>query len=268
MFEIAFDQAAGLRTAIPVVPARVLPVAATAQPARGYELLCDLATRLSSHEQAVVIVDASAREAERRQGADGQHLGLLHVLDDGGISGLGQAPGLAEWLVLPGARGLQSLVTTTASAGPAVALSRLLVPFAAGALVLLYAPAPSLSGLLGGLGAQVLVPLVDQPQASIDAYTSVKWLQGAGLRPSLVPVADPLAPGQDGLRRLQDTVLDCARRHLSLELDCWPTEAWTHRAMEMALAAPHHPYSWFTQGESSRATRTPHRRVHAHFSWS
>lgn len=264
MFEFSFDQAAGLRSAIPVAPARVLPVATTAQPARGYELLCNLASLLTHEDQQIVIVDASAKESELRSGAEGRHLGLLQVLRDPSMAGLGRPVDEADWLVLPGARGLQALVNTAAAAGPEVALSRLLVPFAAGTLVLLYGAAPSLSALLKGSEGQVLVPLLAQPQASIDAYGSVKLLHAAGLRPALMPLADEADGGAADIRRLEETVLDCARRHLGLQLPSWPESTWAHRAPEAALMAPRRQAQPYTPHSVDK----PSRRVHAHFSWS
>ncbi|HMN92485.1 MAG TPA: hypothetical protein PKC60_04565 [Hydrogenophaga sp.] len=266
MFEFGFDQAAGLRASVPVLPARVLPVAATAQPAQGYELLCGLASRIASPDQPVVIVDASSRESEGRTGQEARHLGLLQVLRDPAVSGLGRCADPAEWLVLPGALGLRALANTAAAGGPQVALSRLLVPFASGALVLLYGPAPSLAALFGGLDVPVVVPLVAQPQASMDAYASVKRLHMAGLKPVLAAVDDPDASA--GLRRLEETVADCARRHLLLDLECWPEATWGHRALESALAAPERFAQARTIDETSDVITRPSRRVHAHFSWS
>jgi hypothetical protein len=266
MFEFGFDQAAGLRATVPVLPARVLPVAATAQPAQGYELLCGLAGQLQSPDQPVVIVDTSARESDQRTGREARHLGLLQVLRDPSVSGLGRPNDHADWLVLPGALGLKALVSTAASVGPAVALSRLLVPFAPGALVLLYGPAASLSVLLAGVDVPVVVPLVNQAQASMDAYASVKRLHAAGLRPVLAACEEE--GHGPGLRRLEEAVLDCARRHLFLELACWTPATWGHRALEAAVAAPVQPGlpSW-TPAETPTASKTS-RRVHAHFSWS
>jgi len=268
MFEFSFDQAAGLRSAVPVTPARLLPIAATSQPARGYELLCTLATRLAHEDQQVVIVDASAKESDQRGGTEGRHLGLLQVLRDPAVVGLGRPLDQAEWLVLPGARGLQALVNTAAAAGPGVALSRLLVPFAAGTLVLLYGGAPSLAALLRGTDGQVMVPLLAQPQASIDAYGSIKLLHAAGLRSALAPIGAALDGEGADIGRLQETVLDCARRHLGLHLECWPEATWGHRALEAALVAPQRQTLVATQGLGQHADERPGRRVHAHFSWS
>jgi hypothetical protein len=268
MFEFSYDQAAGLRSAIPVAPARMLPIAATAQPARGYELLCTLATRLAGEGQQVVIVDASAKESEQRSAAEGRHLGLLQVLRDPAVAGLGRPVDQSEWLVLPGARGLQALANTAAAAGPEVALSRLLVPFAAGTLVLLYGGAPALAALLKGTEGSVLVPLLAQPQASIDAYGSIKLLHAAGLRSALMPVADAADGEGTDIRRLQDTVLDCARRHLGLQLESWPETTWAHRALEGAMAAPQRQLVSALPGQDPHTHERPSRRVHAHFSWS
>ncbi len=268
MFEFSYDQAAGLRSAIPVMPTRVLPIAATAQPARGYELLCKLAGLLSHEDEQVVIVDASAKESERRGGAEGRHLGLLQVLRDPSVAGLGRPVDSADWLVLPGARGLQALVNTAVAAGPDVALSRLLVPFAPGTLVLLYGASPSLAALLKGTDAQVLVPLLAQPQASIDAYGSVKLLHLAGLRPSLAPLPEVDDEPGSPIDRLQETVLDCAHRHIGLNLPCWPESSWAQRAREAAVPATSRQVMPFMQAPATESGEKTSRRVHAHFSWS
>ena len=236
MFEHGFDQAAGLRGEPPRAGAAVMPVACPAQPARAYELLCTLAAHLTSLGREAVIVDGSAQEAStRRSGHDGSHLGLEHALQDPSIAGLGRAPEGAEWLVMPAAHGLQTLQQTALTAGAGVALGRLLAPFSPDALVILFAPAQTLGALFAGLNARALVPVLPQAQASIDAYGALKLLHGAGLSPVLAPLSQGFEPESVPLQQVVDTVVDCAQRHLGLQVPTWPVHTWGLRVQESAL---------------------------------
>lgn len=235
MFEPGFDQAAGLRGEPPAGGPVLMPVASPAQPARAYELLCTLASSLTAQSRAVVIIDGTATEATSRDRHDGAHLGLMRVLQDPSIAHLDRPTDGADWLVMPGAVGLQALQETAQAAGAQVALSRLLTPFAPGVLVLLFAPAFSLAGLLQGLAARALVPVIEQPQSSIDAYGAVKLLHSAGLSPVLAPLASS-APA--ALQTVVNTVADTAQRHLGLPLESWPAATWALRVQESAIARP------------------------------
>lgn len=236
MFDIGFDQAAGLRAQqVPVAGPGLMAVASPAQPARAYELLCTLAAHLTALEKAVVIVDGTATESASARHGDGTHLGLLRALQDPAIAGLARPVDGAEWLVMPGALGLQSLQETAQAGGAAGALSRLLAPFAPEVLVLLFAPGHALGQLLRGTGARVLVPVLEQAQATIDAYGAVKSLHAAGLAPVLAPLADQHETHTLPLQQLTGTVVDCARHHLGLALDAWPLATWGHRVLEAAL---------------------------------
>jgi len=236
MFEPGFDQAAGLRGEPPVSGPVLVPVASPAQPARAYEWLCTLAAALTAEGRAVVIVDGTATEATSRSRHDGAHLGLMRVLQDPSIAHLEHPLDGADWLVMPGAAGLQALQETAQAAGSQVALSRLLTPFASGAVVLLFAPAFSLAGLLHGLGERALVPVIEQPQSSIDAYGAVKLLDAAGLAPVLAPLAH--GANAAALQTVVHTVIDTAQRHLGLSLDSWPVASWALRAQESAIERP------------------------------
>jgi hypothetical protein len=223
MFEFGFDQAAGLRLELQArdgSPA-LMPLASPAQPSQGFEWLCRLAMSLADAGQRVVVIDACATE----RGASG---GLLHALTDGSVANLGAGHDNAgDWLVMPGAQGLRSLVDTAAAGGPDTALSRLFSTFAAGALILLYAPAQTLAGLLAGVSARVLVPVLQQTQASIDAYGALKWLHGAGLCPVLAPM--------DASAQVLANVVDTAQRHLGLRAPVWTQTDWARRVPDGAL---------------------------------
>lgn len=247
MFEVGHDQAAGLRARPTGSGPALMPVAAPAQPARAYEWLCTLAAHLTSMGREVVIADGSTPEATTARERRGTHLGLLHTLQDGSIAGLGAAPEGHEWLVMPATHGLQTLQQTARNAGADVALTRLLSPFSVDALVLLFAPAPTLGGLLGGLNARVLVPVLPHTQATFDAYAALKQLHLDSLTPVLAPLDPDDASGQSA-QPVVDSVADCAERHLGLPVQVWPTHTWGLRVLDSALTRDHTP------------TRTPARR--------
>lgn len=231
MFDFGVDQAAGLRLEAKARhggPA-LMPLSSPAMPSRGFEWLCRLAMDLTEAGQRVVVIDACATE----RGGSG---GLSHALADAGVAHLGaeSVPGDGtDWLVMPAADGLQSLVATADAAGSDTALTRLFAPFASGALLLLYAPAQLLARLLNGVKARVLVPVVPQPQASIDAYGALKWLHGAGLHPVLAPL--------DAHAQVLANVVDCAQRHLELKAPVWPRAAWGQRVPDAALVCADAP---------------------------
>lgn len=235
MFEVGHDQAAGLRSSGMGGGPALMPLASPAQPARAYEWLCTLAAHLTSMGREVVILDGSSQEAPARRGHDGSPLGLLHILHDGAIAGLGAAPEGHEWLVLPAAQGLTTLQQTAQTAGADVALKRLLTPFSGDALVLLFAPPVLLGSLLGGLGARALVPVLPQAQATLDAYGALKLLHHAGLLPVLAPLAPQELPADASLQQVVDSVADCAERHLGLPAQVWPTHTWGLRVLDSAL---------------------------------
>jgi hypothetical protein len=238
MFEFDCDQASGLRAAVPANAAAMMPVASTSRPGLAYELLCTLATQLSALGRDTVIIDGSAQEVGERRALDGSHLGLIHALQDSTISGLGTAGPSSDWLVMPGAMGLQALQQTALAAGAGAALSRLLSLFAARTVVLLYAPANTLSALLAGVQAQVMVPVLALPQATIDAYGSLKLLHAAGLSPVLAPMESGWEPAQAPLGQVVRSVSDCAERHLDYPVPKWACEAWGLHVQEAAIRAP------------------------------
>lgn len=228
MFEPGFDQAAGLRASLPGAHAALVPLASPAQPSRAFEWLCHLAAELAAQDREVIVVDATACEADAPLGPDDASLGLHQALQDPSLAQLGVQADAGEWRVMPGARGLELLLDTARHAGPTRALARLLAPFAGGALVLLFAPPQALCALLGGCGGRVLVPLLPQAQASIAAYGAVKLLRQAGLNPVLAPALEASA-------QTAQKVVDCAARHLSHSLSVWPSATWALRAQESAL---------------------------------
>lgn len=237
MFEFAWGQAAGLQHATHPGPGLV-PIACTQQPARAYEVLCALATDLAARGHCPVILDASALEATDRRDNDGSHLGLLHALQDSEIGGLAQAPEGCDWLVMPGARGLQALQLTAHAGGAALALSRLLAPFAPEAVVLLYAPAMHLASLLSGMKAHALVPVLPTAQASFEAYACVKLLYGAGLTPVLAPLEQASDASSVPLGQVVQSVSECSLRHLDHGVAIWQADHWAELATAAALRAP------------------------------
>jgi hypothetical protein len=236
VFEVGTDQAAGLRHDAQRQGPSMMLVTSPAQPSRAYELLCHLAIQLKALGRLPVIIDGTAVEATQHRDNDGSHLGLQHALTDASMSGLGHPAEGHEWLVMPAAQGLRSLQQTALAAGAAVALSRLLSPFAPGSLLLVFAPAHELSPLASGLTPRVLVPVLPWPQASIDAYGAVKLLHMAGAVPVLAPMGDE--QGGQLLAQIVEGVTDCARRHLDLSLERWGEAVWATGVQECALGRP------------------------------
>lgn len=247
MFEFGVDQAAGLlrSTSLPAPDVRVMPVVSLSRPALAYELLCTVAAHLDALGQPVVIVDGSASEQAGQWPAPGAHLGLLQALENPDIADLAQAPCGAQWLVMPGALGLQTLLQTARLAGPQVALSRLAAPFAPGVCVLVFASAAVHGSLFGGLGARALVPVLDRTQTTLDSYGAVKQLLQDDVTPVLAPWNDGLSPPAVPLQQVVDTVTDCAQRHLGVAVDTWAQASWGQRAQLCALTvgAPGHSAS-------------------------
>ena len=252
MFEFGVDQAAGLRAATSHNPPVVMPLATTGRPGQAYELICTVASQLNAAGRDAVIIDGSAIEAGEQRACDGSHLGLVHALLDASIGSLGAQTPSADWLVMPGAKGLEVLQQTARAAGAAVALSRLLAPFASGTVVLLYAPAPAIAALFAGLQAQVIVPVLDMPQATIDAYGSLKTLHGAGLWPVLAPMQCGPDLSRAPLMQVVRSVCDCAERYLCYQVDQWPVATLGTRVQEAALNAPLPPGTQIAQQPAAR----------------
>lgn len=210
-----------------------MPVVCPSQPPLAYEMLCHLAMHLKALGREPVILDGASSEAAEHRHAHG---GLQQVLDDPTVSGVGAASDGHEWLVMPAATGIRMLQQTALAAGGAVALSRLLTPFAPGALLLLFAPVHELAPLMGGLPARVLVPLPPMPQTAVDAYGAVKLLHLAGATPVLAPLATEAT--MPLLAQVLGSVTDCARRHLGLDIECWSEPMWATGVQEAALGRP------------------------------
>jgi hypothetical protein len=90
--------------------------------------------------------------------------------------------------------------------------------------------------------------VLNQPQATVDAYGALKLLHAAGLSPVLAPLATDETPAQTPLQQVVDTVTDCAQRHLGLAVDAWPVDTWGACVQASALTPPastrhqHPPY--------------------------
>lgn len=227
MFEPGAHQAAGLQGSALTGSALLMPLASSARPAQSYDWLCEVAARLSAAGHPVAVLDATATEqpALHRTGSSRDlPLGLLRALIDPSVVQLERPLDDAEWLVLPAALGLERLLDTARAGGPRAALSRLLAPFAADVVVLLFAPASALGELLCDTGAHAMVPVVGPAQAGLDTYAAAKLLHFAGLQPVLCPLQQDAAG-----ERMVRSVSDCATRHLNAQWPAWTAESWAAR---------------------------------------
>jgi hypothetical protein len=131
------------------------------------------------------------------------------------------------------------LQDTVATAGVRVALSRLLAPFDARIIVVLYASADELATLLHGLAMPVMVPVSPHPGERVGAYGAVKRLHLAGLRPVLLAAPPSMVDGEedlaDGHGGEVEAIQRCARRHLDLVVESWPVRYWGEWAREGAM---------------------------------
>jgi hypothetical protein len=238
MFEFDVNQAAGLSVPASISAPVVMPVATTARPGQAYELICTIASQLNAMGHDAVIIDGTATETGEHNVRDGGHLGLAHALFDTSIAGLGAPRPGNEWLVMPGARGLQVLQQTAQAAGSMVAMSRLLAPFASGTVVLLYAPAATLGALFSGQQAVTIVPVLGAAQATLDAYGSLKVLHAAGLSPVLAPIGSDTEATSAQLGQVVRNVCDCAQRHLGYPVGQWALETLGQQVRACGLTAP------------------------------
>ncbi len=237
MFEPGAHQAAGLQGAALSGSALLMPLASSARPAQSYDWLCEVAARLSAAGHAVAVLDATATEqpALHRTGSSRDlPLGLLRALIDPSVVQLERPLDDADWLVLPAALGLERLLDTARAGGPRAALSRLLAPFAADVVVLLFAPAAALGELLCDTGAHIMVPVVGPAQAGLDTYAAAKLLHFAGLQPVLCPLQQDAA----GDRTVR-SVSDCASRHLNAQWPVWSAGSWAARIPVVAQSVAH-----------------------------
>lgn len=241
MFEFSSERSSAPIQSLMGETASVFPVVATSRPGQGYEVLCALASKLGASGREVVIIDGSAQEVSLKRSGDVHHFGLVHALEDTSIGGLGEPGPDSEWLVMPGAKGLQVLQRTARAAGAGFALSRLLAPFSPSALVLVYAPAHAICAILAGMASHAMVPVLDLPQATLDAYGSVKLLHAAGLTPVLAPMAFEDASAKAPLSQVVRTVVECADRYLHYRIAQWPMSAWSEEVQAHAFSAPWPP---------------------------
>lgn len=235
MFERHAHQAAGLNAGPLYDSASLVPVVSPAQPARAYDMLYQLASQLDGMGLTPVILDATASEGPDGGRSAGRPLGLIHALANTSMPRIDR-PAHGDWLVMPAAQGVQSLQVTARAGGARVAVSRLLGPFGRQTVVLLFAPAASIAGLLGGIEKPVMVPVLAHPQAGIDAYAAFKLLRQAGLHPVLAPLADgQLSPQAGTVNQVVRSVADCAVRHLGVRAEIWPARRWSELACEGAI---------------------------------
>lgn len=211
MFDPMYDQASGLRSVCAPGAVKLVPVALSRDSATAFDMLWMLGAGLSVLGHGVVALDASTRESS-------SHPGLAQHMRG---TGPDPAEGDEALHILASQIGLEELLTTSATLGPASALARLAGGFAPDTVVLVLAPKEWLSVLFEDSGARPLIPFAMEPTGVVDAYSATKVLmQGGNLQPVLVPVRGE-GPA-DMERQALGVLLDTARKHLGAVPDCWP----------------------------------------------
>ena len=203
MLEPCTNQAAGLQSlALQWVP-RLVAVASHGQQQAELPLLWGLCTRWVTMGLSVVVLDGHTTETH-------QNHGLLQYLANPLVRAC-EEEDPASWSVIPSAQGLAELSTNGLFASPLAEL------FKTYTVVLVYAPADSLTSLLKGASVAPLLVVPPTMSSALTAYQALKQLLVSGqMHPTVANIV--LDATTMKMPKLMSTpaqkVLDCASQHL------------------------------------------------------
>jgi len=205
MLEPCVSQAAGLQSLALQHAPRLMAVASHGRQLGELPLLWGLCNCWGAHDLSVVVLDAHTRESS-------DNPGLRQWLDNP-LQRIEDPQPDAQCLVLPAAQGLQHL----AGGGPLQSTCGHL--FSQRDIVLLYANATTLTRSLAGSKLSPLIIVPPAPRAVVSAYTTLKRLLQARLRPGVAQllvasVGHPQPTNPAAVRRLTH----CASSYLGIEL--------------------------------------------------
>lgn len=211
MLDIGFHQATGLHGFTPQSELRMLAVASQDNSATGLEALWQICASLQRMGYPVVVLDGTAQETD-------QSPGLLHLLQQASWRN-GIQPGLgttaSSLAVIPAAKGMLRMCRE-ADRFEATPLHSLLPYFRTYGLVVLHAPAATLSHLLVHTAT---IPLVIMGEGSAGVMSSYKSLKQIALHTGLPCMVAALLRGATTAERRKTrsallTLQRCAERHL------------------------------------------------------
>jgi hypothetical protein len=176
MLEPFANQAAGLQSLAPRMVPKLIAVASHGQQKGELPLLWSLCTTWVEMGLPVMVLDGHAHESD-------QNPGLLQMLANP-LSPLHDTQESVSWSVLPAARGFQQLPEQGFNSHT---VGNLFQNFG---IVLLYADAVTLTGLLKDSGLTPLVVLAPLKASSLSAYQTLKQLLlNAHLYPTVANIA-------------------------------------------------------------------------------
>jgi len=217
MLDMVVNQGAGLqRMALQSVP-RVMAVASHGQQQGELPLLWSLCATLVDLGHSVAVLDATTIES-----AD--NLGLAQMLDDAHLLG-DESSAPVSWSVIPAALGLTQLCQPMSRPGwPLAPLSELFQRFG---VVVIYAQAGLLAGLLPDTGIEPLLTVVPVKMSAVTAYQALKqMLLNTKLRPTMAAIVGESscstgASSHSSVKNLQH----CAMAFLGYRLDALAVRA-------------------------------------------
>lgn len=210
MLDTLFHQGASLHSTTPQTKLRVIAVASHEHASDGLETLWQICAHLQRMGYPVVVLDGTARECDDSPGL--MHLLTQHTWAPDEPTGNGSGSALA---VLPAGLGLGYLARENQDTQTS-ALQALYAHFRAYAVVVVYAPAETLGGLLMQTDTVPLVMLRPSPEGVLSAYTSLKHI---ALSAGLTCTVATMVHGSTKIKRQKaedalQALHECASRHL------------------------------------------------------
>ena len=204
MLESCINQAAGLQGLAPRLAPKLVAVASHGQQQGELPLLWSLCTTWVDMGLPVMVLDGHTRESA-------QNPGLMNMLADP-MGHFHDDPESVSWSVLPASLGFAQLALQGFNSHT---VGNLFQNFG---VVLLYADAASLTGLVKGSGLAPLLVVAPLKASSLSAYQALKQLLlDARLHPTVANIA-LLPNAASAMSKPTQTLQDCAMTFLGLEI--------------------------------------------------
>jgi hypothetical protein len=204
MFDACINQAAGLQCLAPQLAPKLVAVVSHGQQHGELPLLWSLCSTWVDMGLPVMVLDGHAQESEMNPG-------LVHKLTDPG-AGIHEEQVAQAWTVLPAALGFEQLSEPGFNSGMVADL------FQNYGVVLLYAGAATLTGLIKGTGLAPLLVVAPLKASSLTAYRALKQLLlDARVRPTVANIA-LVANATATVSQPTQNLQDCAMTFLGLDI--------------------------------------------------
>ena len=204
MLETCVNQAAGLQCLAPQLAPKLIAVTSHGQQQGELPLLWSLCTTWVDMGLPVMVLDGHTMETDNNPG-------LVHMLADP-MGDFHDEHEYVSWSVLPSALGFAQLAAQGFNSHTVGNL------FQNYGVVLLYADAATLTGLIKGSGLAPLLVVAPLKASSLSAYQALKQLLlGASLRPTVANIG--LVPNAtSAMSSPTQNLQDCAMTFLGLDI--------------------------------------------------